>query len=158
MLGTSPHLRLDDEYRTFLTLAAGQVAAAVADAQAVEAERRRAAERAELDRSRPQFFTEVAVTLQRAVLGPTVAAGGLRRPRRAGHRHAGGGRRLVRRRRPAGGGLRRGRGRRRRPRAGRGGRHGPAPQRRAGAAAGEPLAGDVLSALDRFAALCPAPR
>ena len=51
-------------------LAAGQVAAAVADAQAVEDERRRAAERAELDRSRAQFFTDVAVTLQRAVLGP----------------------------------------------------------------------------------------
>ena len=74
VLGTSPHLPLDDEYRIFLTLAAGQVAAAVADAQAVEDERRRAAERAELDRSRAQFFTDVAVTLQRAVLGPTVAA------------------------------------------------------------------------------------
>ena len=71
VLGTSPHLPLDDEYRIFLALAAGQVAAAVADAQAVEDERRRAAERAELDRSRAQFFTEVAVTLQRAVLGPT---------------------------------------------------------------------------------------
>ena len=71
VLGTSPHLPLDDEYRIFLSLAAGQVAAAVADAQAVEDERRRAAERAELDRSRAQFFTDVAVTLQRAVLGPT---------------------------------------------------------------------------------------
>jgi serine phosphatase RsbU (regulator of sigma subunit) len=71
VLGTSPHLPLDDEYRIFLTLAAGQVAAAVADAQAVEDERRRAAERAEHDRSRAQFFTDVAVTLQRAVLGPT---------------------------------------------------------------------------------------
>ncbi|QXG74453.1 SpoIIE family protein phosphatase [Modestobacter sp. L9-4] len=72
VLGVSPHLRVDAEYLTFLQLAAGQVAAAVADAQAVLAERRRAAERAELDRSRAQFFTEVAVTLQRAVLGPTV--------------------------------------------------------------------------------------
>ena len=71
VLGTSPHLRLDAEYRIFLTLAAGQVAAAVADAQAVEGERRRATERAELDRSRAQYFTDVAVTLQRAVLGPT---------------------------------------------------------------------------------------
>jgi len=71
VLGTSPHLRLDDEYRIFLSLAAGQVAAALADAQAVEAERRHAAERAELDRTRAQFFTDVAVTLQRAVLGPT---------------------------------------------------------------------------------------
>ena len=71
VLGTSPHLRLDDEYRIFLTLAAGQVAAAVADAEAVEDERRRATERAEHDRSRAQYFTDVAVTLQRAVLGPT---------------------------------------------------------------------------------------
>ena len=52
VLGTSPHLPLDDEYRIFLTLAAGQVAAAVADAEAVETARRRAEERAELDRAR----------------------------------------------------------------------------------------------------------
>ena len=72
VLGTSPHLRLDDDYRVFLTLAANHVSAAVTDAQAVQAERRRADERAELDNARAQFFTEVAVTLQRAVLGPTV--------------------------------------------------------------------------------------
>jgi serine phosphatase RsbU (regulator of sigma subunit) len=76
VLGTSPHLQMDEEYRVFLTLAAGQVAAAVTDAQAVEAERRRAEERAELDHARAQFFTEVAVTLQRAVLGPTVLPDG----------------------------------------------------------------------------------
>ncbi|GAB3362890.1 SpoIIE family protein phosphatase [Modestobacter lapidis] len=70
VLGTSPHLPLDHEYRVFLSLTAGQVAAAVTDAQAVENERRRADERAELDGARAQFFTEVAVTLQRAVLGP----------------------------------------------------------------------------------------
>jgi len=72
VLGTSRHLRMDEDYRVFLLLAAGQVAAAVTDAQAVHAERRRAEERAELDNARAQFFTEVAVTLQRAVLGPTV--------------------------------------------------------------------------------------
>jgi serine phosphatase RsbU (regulator of sigma subunit) len=72
VLGTSPHLMMDEDYRVFLTLAAGQVAAAVTDAQAVHAERRRAEERAEFDNARAQFFTEVAVTLQRAVLGPTV--------------------------------------------------------------------------------------
>jgi hypothetical protein len=76
VLGTSPHLRLDDEYRAFLALAAGHVAAAVTDAQAVLSERRRAAERAEYDNARAQFFTEVAVTLQRAVLGPTVLPSG----------------------------------------------------------------------------------
>jgi serine phosphatase RsbU (regulator of sigma subunit) len=72
VLGISPHLRLDDEYRTFLSLTAGQISAALADARAVELERRRADEQAELDRARASFLTEVAVTLQRAVLGPTV--------------------------------------------------------------------------------------
>ncbi len=72
VLGASPHLRIDADYRSFLTLAAGHVSAAVTDAQAVQAERRRAEERAEFDNARAQFFTEVAVTLQRAVLGPTV--------------------------------------------------------------------------------------
>jgi serine phosphatase RsbU (regulator of sigma subunit) len=76
VLGVSPRLRMDEEYRVFLTLAAGQVAAAVTDAQAVENERRRADERAELDHARTQFFTEVAVTLQRAVLGPTALPAG----------------------------------------------------------------------------------
>jgi len=76
VLGTSPHLRVDDDYRVFATLAASHVSAAVTDAQAVQAERRRAADRAELDNARAQFFTEVAVTLQRAVLGPpTLPAG-----------------------------------------------------------------------------------
>ncbi|MCZ2858662.1 SpoIIE family protein phosphatase [Blastococcus sp. VKM Ac-2987] len=72
VLGASPHLPLDDDYRIFMALAAGQVAAAVADAQAVAAERRRSEERARSERARAQFFTDVAVTLQRAVLGPTV--------------------------------------------------------------------------------------
>ncbi|WP_164704586.1 SpoIIE family protein phosphatase [Blastococcus litoris] len=76
VVGTSPHLRLDEEYRVFLSLAAGQVSAALADARAVELERRRAEEQAELDRARAQFLTEVAVTLQRAVLGPTNLPGG----------------------------------------------------------------------------------
>jgi serine phosphatase RsbU (regulator of sigma subunit) len=71
VLGVSPHLRMDEDYRAFLSLAAGHVSAAVTDAQAVQAERRRAEERAELASARAQFFTEVAVTLQRAVLGPT---------------------------------------------------------------------------------------
>jgi serine phosphatase RsbU (regulator of sigma subunit) len=71
LLGVSPHLRLDDEYRAFLSLAADQVAAAVTDARVVETERRRADERAELEQARTRFFAAVAVTLQRSVLGPT---------------------------------------------------------------------------------------
>ncbi|MCF6507927.1 hypothetical protein E9549_11005 [Blastococcus sp. MG754426] len=72
VLGASPHLPLDHDYRVFMALVAGQVAATVADAQAVAAERRRAEERARSDQARAQFYTDVAVTLQRAVLGPTV--------------------------------------------------------------------------------------
>jgi serine phosphatase RsbU (regulator of sigma subunit) len=52
------------------------VAAAVTDAQAVEAERRRNAERAELEGARTRFLAEVAETLQRAVLGPTALPAG----------------------------------------------------------------------------------
>ena len=76
VLGTSPHLQFDEEYRVFLWLAAGQIAAAVTDAQAVEAEHRRAEDKAEHERARAQFFTDVAVTLQRAVLGPTALPAG----------------------------------------------------------------------------------
>jgi serine phosphatase RsbU (regulator of sigma subunit) len=76
VLGISPHLPLDEDYRVFLSLAAGHVGAAVTDAQAVQNERRKAEERAEFDNARAQFFTEVAVTLQRAVLGPTVLPDG----------------------------------------------------------------------------------
>ena len=72
VLGTSPHLQFDEDYRVFLSLTAGQIAAAVGDAQAVATERRRAEDKAEHERARAQFFTDVAVTLQRAVLGPTV--------------------------------------------------------------------------------------
>src|SRR4051812_18337540 len=77
LLGVSPHLHLDEEYRTFLALAAGQVAATVTDAQAVEVERRRNAERAELEGARTRFLAEVAETLQRAVLGPTALPAGV---------------------------------------------------------------------------------
>ena len=75
VLGTSPHLQVDDEYRTFLNLVAGQLAAAVADADAVETTRRRAEERAELDRG-STIFADVALTLQHAVLGPTTLPAG----------------------------------------------------------------------------------
>jgi serine phosphatase RsbU (regulator of sigma subunit) len=76
VLGVSPHLRLDEEYRSFLTLTAGQMSAALADARAVEEARQRAEDEAALDRERAQFFTDVAVTLQRAVLGPTALPAG----------------------------------------------------------------------------------
>jgi hypothetical protein len=72
VVGTSPRLRFDDEYSVFLDLVAGQVAAAVTDARAIKAERERADERSAVERARARFFSEVAVTLQRAVLGPIV--------------------------------------------------------------------------------------
>jgi serine phosphatase RsbU (regulator of sigma subunit)/PAS domain-containing protein len=72
VVGTSPRLVLDDEHRTFLHLVAGQVAAAVTDARALKQEIERADERSAVERARTRFFNDVAVTLQRAVLGPTV--------------------------------------------------------------------------------------
>jgi serine phosphatase RsbU (regulator of sigma subunit) len=74
--GVSPHLRLDEEYLSFLTLTAGQLSAALADARAVQVERQHTEKQAALDRAQAQFFTDVAVTLQRAVLGPTVLPAG----------------------------------------------------------------------------------
>jgi serine phosphatase RsbU (regulator of sigma subunit) len=72
VVGPSPRLRLDDAHLVFLDLVAGQVAAAVTDARALKSERERADERSAVERARVRFFSEVAITLQRAVLGPTV--------------------------------------------------------------------------------------
>jgi PAS domain S-box-containing protein len=58
--GVSPRRALDDEYRGFFELVAGQVASAVADARADEAERRRAEALAELDRAKTAFFSNVS--------------------------------------------------------------------------------------------------
>ncbi len=67
--GVAPYLRLDEDHLAFLELVAGQVAAVVTDAQAYQAERRRAAERAEIEREVARAATEVSVTLQRSILG-----------------------------------------------------------------------------------------
>jgi signal transduction histidine kinase len=58
--GVSPRRPLDEDYRAFFELVAGQITAAVADAQATEAERRRAAALAELDRAKTAFFSNVS--------------------------------------------------------------------------------------------------
>lgn len=71
VVGPSPRLRLDDAHRAFLQLLAGQVAAAVTDARALKTDLERADERSAVERARTRFFSDVAVTLQRAVLGPT---------------------------------------------------------------------------------------
>ena len=72
VVGASPRVRLDRQHRAFLELVAGQVTAAVTDARAIKAERERADERSAVELARVRFLSEVAVTLQRAVLGPTV--------------------------------------------------------------------------------------
>jgi len=58
--GLSPRRALDDGYRGFFELIAGQFAAALADAQAYQAERRRAEGLAEIDRAKTAFFSNVS--------------------------------------------------------------------------------------------------
>jgi signal transduction histidine kinase len=58
--GVSPRLALDDAYRGFLDLIAGQVATGIANAEAYDAERRRAESLAELDRAKTTFFSNVS--------------------------------------------------------------------------------------------------
>src|SRR5262249_7385181 len=56
----SPMRALDEDYRTFFGLIATQIASAVADARALEEERRRAEALAELDRAKTTFFSNVS--------------------------------------------------------------------------------------------------
>jgi PAS domain S-box-containing protein len=56
----SPMRALDDAYRTFFGLIATQIASGLADAQALEEERRRAEALAELDRAKTTFFSNVS--------------------------------------------------------------------------------------------------
>jgi signal transduction histidine kinase len=58
--GLSPRLAFDEEYRSFLELAAGHTATAIADARTLEAERRRAEALAALDRAKTEFFSNVS--------------------------------------------------------------------------------------------------
>jgi signal transduction histidine kinase/DNA-binding response OmpR family regulator len=60
VLGISPASRLDDHYRSFLELVAGQVAAALQNANAAEEQRRRAEALTELDRAKTAFFSNVS--------------------------------------------------------------------------------------------------
>lgn len=58
--GLNPYRQYDDRYRGFLDLVAGQIAAALGNAQAYQAERRRAEALAELDRAKTTFFSNVS--------------------------------------------------------------------------------------------------
>src|SRR6185312_4247764 len=58
--GASSRRALDEAYRTFFNLVARQIAATIADAQAIEAERRRAEALAEIDRAKTTFFSNIS--------------------------------------------------------------------------------------------------
>ena len=58
--GLNPLRPFDQHYRAFLELVAGQIATGVANAQAYEDERNRAAALAELDRAKTAFFSNVS--------------------------------------------------------------------------------------------------
>jgi signal transduction histidine kinase/FixJ family two-component response regulator len=60
VIGLNPNRLFNEDYRGFLNLAAGQIAAAFANAEAYEAERRRAEQLAELDRAKTAFFSNIS--------------------------------------------------------------------------------------------------
>ncbi len=73
VLGASPRLCWDDQYRNFFELLAGQVAAAMFHATAYEQERKRAEALAELERAKTTFLSNVSHELQTPLtllLGP----------------------------------------------------------------------------------------
>ena len=81
--GISPRIRLDAKYIDFLQLAAGHVATAIANARALEEERKRAETLAELDRAKTTFFSNVSHELRTPltlILGPTEDALNASRP------------------------------------------------------------------------------
>lgn len=59
-VGLNPYRLLDDGYRNFLLLVAGQLSASIASAQAYEEERRRAEALAEIDRAKTLFFSNIS--------------------------------------------------------------------------------------------------
>jgi PAS domain S-box-containing protein len=60
VVGLNPYRLYDDGYQGFLGLVAGQIGAAIANAQAYEEERRRAESLAEIDRAKTAFFSNVS--------------------------------------------------------------------------------------------------
>jgi len=81
--GINPYRQLDASYFGFLDLVAGQIAAAIANAEAYEEERTRAAALAELDRAKTAFFSNVSHELRTPltlILGPIEDAIGTQAP------------------------------------------------------------------------------
>ena len=60
ILAVSPRRRLTEDYQSFLSLASGHVATAIAEAGAFKEERKRAEALAELDRAKTTFFSNVS--------------------------------------------------------------------------------------------------
>jgi hypothetical protein len=60
IVGISPRLMLDDDYRAFLGLAAGHVASAIANAHAYQEEHKRVEALAEIDHAKTVFFSNVS--------------------------------------------------------------------------------------------------
>lgn len=60
VVGLNPYRLFDESYRGFLGLVSGQIASAIANADAYEEERRRAEALAELDRAKTAFFSNVS--------------------------------------------------------------------------------------------------
>jgi signal transduction histidine kinase len=74
VVGLNPYRLFDDDYRGFLHLVAGQVAAGIANAQAYEEEKKRSDALAELDRAKTAFFSNVSHEFRTPLtlmLGPT---------------------------------------------------------------------------------------